>query len=167
MQSYLHFFKFMVNPRTGLKSLKSLANERADPHPRHHIQYPITKDGYGDQHLVLERRSLWRVADLWGLCQPWVCCFWSNQWSLKSYSAEYRKICLFKGISGDLETVLLLKALLTKTDVFDTSGIHDQRSFTLSAWPRLNLRLWTMLTHHTHRMHRWPISLARDQLYMN
>lgn len=48
------FFKFMVNPRTGLKSLKSLANERAasqsDPHPRHHIQYPITKDGYGDQN---------------------------------------------------------------------------------------------------------------------
>lgn len=47
------FKKFMVNPRTGLKSLKSLANDRAasqsDPHPRHHIQYPITKDGYGDQ----------------------------------------------------------------------------------------------------------------------
>lgn len=45
------------------------------------------------------------------------------------------KICLFKGISGDPETVFLVKALLTKTGVFDISGIHDQRSFTLSAWP--------------------------------
>lgn len=51
------------------------------------------------------------------------------------------KYVYFKGISGDPETFLLLKALLTKTDVFDISGIHDQRSFTLSAWPRLNLKL--------------------------